>query len=335
MSIRAVVHIGPIKTGSTALAAYFTRASGRGLLPADIVYPMGDLWFGRTATGAMRQCPEIARLLPNGDGSYRFATPGVEDAVSNVANTLRQLPGKGDKTAVFIAETVTDNRPTELIQDLFTSRFDEVVFIMVVRRQDKAAASELAQDIKTPNLFRVNLDPRVRQPLYGMPFGEFNHLRNYERWISGPDNYSLVVIPYLEGEHGSLTTIERFHAAAGLSKPVDLTGVEGQRIHPTFSRDGLMAIVRLKKRIQRWGWIPGVRDASLKKIQEVTRVYLQAANQNGIEPSGKRFKPFEFTRDESRWVLEQFDESNRELIARVDKGQFVDAWNKWEKALDL
>ena len=335
MAVRAVVHIGPIKTGSTALAAYFTRASGRGLLPPEILYPMGDLWFGRVATGTMRQCPEIARLVENDDGTLRFANPGVVDAVANVAQTLRELPGAKDKTAVFIAETVTDNRPPQLIQELFTSNFDEVVFIMVVRRQDKAAASALSQDIKTPHLGRTNLDPRKREPQYGQPFGEFNHLRNYDRWITGGPNYSLVVIPYLEGEHGSFSTIERFHRAAGLPRPVELPGIEGQRIHPTFSRDGLEALIRLKKRIRRWGRIPGVTQAAQKKITDVTRVYLQAANTNGIEPSGKRFKPYGFTHDEARWILQQFDESNRELVSRVKDGPFRDDWVQWEKALDL
>jgi hypothetical protein len=335
MSVRAVVHIGPIKTGSTALAAYFTRASGRGLLPPEILYPMGELWFGRVATGAMRQCPEIARLVHNDDGTFRFAIPAVEKAVANVAQTLRDQPGTSDKTAVFIAETVTDNRPPELIQQLFTSNFDEVVFIMVVRRQDKAAASALAQDIKTPHLGRTNLDPRKREPLYGQPFGEFNHLRNYDRWITGEANYSLVVIPYLEGEHGSFSSIERFHRAAGLPMPVELPGIEGQRIHPTFSRDGLEALVQLKKRIRRWGRIPGVTKATQKKITEVTRVYLQAANTNGIEPSGKRFKPYGFTHDEAGWILQQFDASNRELVSRVIDGPFREDWIQWEKALDL
>ena len=332
--VRAVVHIGPIKTGSTALASYFSRAAGRGLLPDNIVYPMGDLWFGRQSSGPVKHHPEIAGTPSNEDGTFRFAVPEVVAAVATVATVLRNSPGAGDKTAVFVIETVTDSRPPTLIQELFTSVFDEVIFVMVARRQDKAAASALAQDIKSRKLRGTNLDPRKREPLHGQPFGEFNHLRNFERWVSGPSNYSLVVIPYIEGEHGTYSSIERFHRAGGLGDPVDLPGIEGHRIHPTFSREGLDVMVKLNKRIKKWGHLPGVSSARSKRFDAISKVYLHAANQNGIEPSGRRFTPFSLTEDQSRWVLEQFEESNRELIARVKQGPFEDDWNTWERALN-
>jgi hypothetical protein len=303
------------------------------LLPDEIVYPMGDLWFGRKSNGPMKHHPEIAGTPSNGDGSFRFEVPEVVSAVENVATVLRNSPGSDDKTAVFIIETVTDSRPPTLIQELFTAVFDEVVFVMVARRQDKAAASELAQDIKSRKLRGTNLDPRKREPLHGQPFGEFNHLRNFERWVSGPVNYSLVVIPYLEGEHGTFSSIERFHRAAGLSDPIDLPGIEGSRIHPTFSREGLEAMVKLNKRIKRWGFLPGVTASTSQKFDSVLKVYLHAASRNGIEPSGRWFTPFSFADDEARWVLEQFDASNRELVERVKEGPFKDDWSTWERAL--
>jgi hypothetical protein len=294
---------------------------------------MGDLWFGRQSSGPIKHHEEIAGTLSNEDGTFRFAVPEVVSAVANVATVLRNSPRAGDKTAVFVIETVTDRRPPTLIQELFTSVFDEVIFVMVARRQDKAAASALAQDIKSRKLRGTNLDPRKREPLHGQPFGEFNHLRNFERWVSGPSNYSLVVIPYIEGEHGTFSSIERFHRAAGLGDPVELPGIEGRRIHPTFSREGLDAMVKLNKRIKKWGVLPGVTAATSTKFDSVLKVYLRAANQNGIEPSGRRFTPFSFTDDEARWVLEQFDASNRELIAQVKEGPFKDDWSTWERAL--
>jgi hypothetical protein len=330
---RAVVHIGPIKTGSTALAVYFAGATIRGLLPPDIIYPMGDLWFGRKS-GAMKHHQEISATEMTEAGTPRFLNLEVVDAVTRVADSLRAMPGKGDKSAVFIIETVTDNRPPALIQNLFTSVFDEVVFVMVARRQDKAAASELAQDIKSRVLRGTNLDPRKREVAYGLPFGEFNHLRNYERWVSGPENYSLVVIPYLEGEQGTFAGIERFHRAGRLSKPIALSGIEGARIHPTYSREGLETLAKLNARIKRWGFVPGVRSALEKKFEEIFKVYLHASNKNGIEPSGRRFKPYSFTQDEARWVLDQFDASNRELITRVKAGPFEKDWAAWETALN-
>jgi hypothetical protein len=282
----------------------------------------------------MKHHQEIAGTPSNEDGSYRFAVPEVVSAVANVATVLRSSSPAGDKTAVFVIETVTDSRPPTLIQELFTSVFDEVVFVMVARRQDKAAASALAQDVKSRKLRGTNLDPRKREPLHGLPFGEFNHLRNFERWVSGPSNYSLVAIPYIEGEHGTFASIERFHRAAVLGDPVDMPGIEGRRIHPTFSREGLEVMVKLNKRIKKWGFVPGLTSATSKRFDSVSKAYLHSANQNGIEPSGRRFTPFSFTDEDARWVLEQFEASNREFVTRVKQGLFQDDWNTWERALN-
>ena len=42
---RALVHLGPVKTGTTALSRYFTLTNKFGLTPKSIIYPAGDLWF--------------------------------------------------------------------------------------------------------------------------------------------------------------------------------------------------------------------------------------------------------------------------------------------------
>jgi hypothetical protein len=335
MTVRAVVHIGPIKTGSTALALYFSRASSRNLLSTDVIYPMGELWFGRTAQGAIRQCPEIARLKRNADGSQDFETPGVVDAIAKVAAELRARPGSTDKVAVFIAETVTHDHPVPLIQEAFTDHFDEVTFVMVARRQDKAAASTLAQEVKTPHLYRINLDPRKRQWVHDLPFGDFNHLRNYERWLSGPENYRLVAIPYLEGEQASFASIERFHRAGDIPGPVEIPGIKGRRIHPTFSREGLNALIKIKKRRSRWGWLPGINARTDAQIQSTTATYLASADESGIEPSGRRFVPFSLTDDEASWLLSEHADGNRELVSRLQNGPFASDWRAWERALEI
>ena len=46
--LRVVVHLGPEKTGTTALAKYLTQLSAHGQLPKELYFPSGDQWFGRS-----------------------------------------------------------------------------------------------------------------------------------------------------------------------------------------------------------------------------------------------------------------------------------------------
>jgi len=298
------------------------------------VYPLGDLWFGTTSKGTSRQASELGKFVGGQKGAPEtFAHDGVHDAIARVAHSLREGPEVGVSTAVFIAETVTARGPVDLLQRAFTDYFDEVIFVMFARRQDKAAASVLSQLVKTPHLPDTNLDPHRRKSFKGVPFGEYNHLRNYQRWVTGPENYRLVVVPYLENEQGSFNSIERFYQAAGLGHPVALLGIEGRRIHPTFSLEGLTALVGVKKSAQRWKWIPGSREYFAARFREITRVYLESARSAGLEPSGRKFVPWQLSSEDARWVLDIFEPGNRELLEIVRDGQFSDAWDQWEEAL--
>ena len=42
---KVVIHIGPMKTGTTALGYYFSTATVQGALPNNVLYPTDDLWF--------------------------------------------------------------------------------------------------------------------------------------------------------------------------------------------------------------------------------------------------------------------------------------------------
>jgi len=334
MTVRAVVHIGPTKTGSTALAFYLTKAHVTGLLPPSTIYPLGELWFGIRSKPPTRQDRALGQFVGDGKTTpFGFAQRGVPEAIERVALTLRSLPGDGDKTAVFIAETITAVAPVALVQKAFAESFDEVVFVMFARRQDKAGASLMSQLVKTRDIADINLDPRRAKLFRGLPFGGYDHLANYQRWVNGPSNVRLVVVPYLEGEQGSFRSIERFFTAAGLGAPAELAGIEGRRIHPTLSRDGLEALIALKRGVKRWGWIPGVKKRFEEQFQQTTAMYLSSARAGGIEPSGRTFVPWSLTESDARWVLDQFDASNRELLALVREGPFSADWDTWEAAL--
>ena len=58
---RALVHLGPVKTGTTALSRYFTLTNRFGTTPKSIVFPTGDLWFGENGN-IVRQRYEMEGL---------------------------------------------------------------------------------------------------------------------------------------------------------------------------------------------------------------------------------------------------------------------------------
>jgi hypothetical protein len=58
---RVVVHVGPVKTGTTALGVYFSAAHAGRLLPPDVIHPVGDLWF--PASGEITKHLQLAEFL--------------------------------------------------------------------------------------------------------------------------------------------------------------------------------------------------------------------------------------------------------------------------------
>ena len=106
---RAVIHLGPVKTGTTALSQYLTALVRAGEMPPHIVYPVDDLWFGESGD-IVRQRRRLEILME--PHVHDFSNlPDAMQPDSEMNTTLSEIARVARKstaplvTAVFIAET--------------------------------------------------------------------------------------------------------------------------------------------------------------------------------------------------------------------------------------
>jgi hypothetical protein len=316
-----------MKTGSSALARYLTLAQSLGQLPTNVIYPIGDLWFDQTHNIVKQQ-----RWLRSLDGLDRsvvdpvdFSTEVamVDAALARVGAVLReQVTG----TAIFIGGTLRGRNPAEL-RSWFTPHFDTVTFVIMARRQDRAVPSIIAHRVKYFSSDDVSLDPRDAANTELDFFASLDYSPSVDLWPTFDS--PLRVIPYMEGEQGSMAMISRFFQYFGLGEPTTVRGIEGKRVHPTFSREGLQALIAIKRGAGRFRWLPGMKARARARFDTVWKVYYQAALTGGLEPSGRRFSAFELSPEESAWVLDRFSESNARLSREVDRTGLETEWEQW------
>jgi hypothetical protein len=255
---RVVVHIGPMKTGTTALGAYFSAAETAGVLPPDVVYPVGDLWF--PASGKITKHGQLADFLhPEGrfdaGRKTKIQTPeSVERKIRNIENYLAKAKGS-TRTAVFICERLEEQQNLKRLVNLLTSTFDEVVLVLAIRSPVEAAKSLLVHNIKDWRSTQVDFDlSKIMTNTAGM-------LRfDYSGMITRAKKFGikkLVLLPYFEDETDGYAIVDRFMSiVTGEPAPRLDDDFGSRRIHPSLRLKSLERLVILKLMKMRFGSVP-------------------------------------------------------------------------------
>lgn len=320
---RAVVHLGPIKSGTTALSRYLTTAVADRVLPSHIVYPTGDLWFGRTGA-IVRQRAELERLID------RDADAELTAALAGVGDELRRRGGE-HPTALFVIETGGARLDPQRMTAAFAPHVDEVVYVVMARPQTTAVTSIVAQRAKMWDGESASLDPRVHVERGDLDIRWLDYDALQARWMPSAGEHRLLVLPYLEGDQGTFRGIQRLFDALDLGAAPAARGIEGRRIHPTFSREGMRTLVDLKNRAHRWGWVPGVRPRLEARFREAVTVYHASAISSGVDPSGRPYRPWRLDDAERDWVATHFRRSNERFLASVERGALEAEWTQWAR----
>lgn len=330
---RAIIHLGPIKTGTTALSRYFTLTNRAGTTPKHIIYPMGELWFGEDGY-IVRQRNQLEQLLDarlHDFGEPETASrPGSEldRALAGVAAAARAR-GVAEVTAVFVVETGLPRFRPALINEIFTRHFDDVDFVFMARRQDKLVASIVSQNVKMWNRMWSTINPRFEMTRFprDRDFAALDYAKQFSRWASvvGPEH--MIVIPYDEGNQGSFAMIDRFFDFTGLGKAPRVEGIEGRRIHPTFSDQGMNRLAHIKS-IARWTyWIPAFQQRIDEVWKRSTEVYYERALSGSANPDGSPFVSWTLSPNDRRWVLRRYRDSNKAVRALTH--DHADVWDAW------
>jgi hypothetical protein len=246
---RVIVHVGPMKTGTSAIGAYFSAAHQAGILPSDVIYPSGDLWF--PVFGSITKHHQLVDyLFPEGRNTPGRKTPtqtpdNVAGKVRDVAVHLASRRGSSG-TAVFISEALIGRADLERLVELLKATFDKVIFVLAVRSPAEAAQSRLVHRIKSWLSDQADFD------LYGML-----KLRNgsisydYRRMLSQLRELPIddfVLIPYFEDESDGYAVVDRFmKVVTGKSAPRLEGDFGSRRIHPSLPLSSLKRLVALKK----------------------------------------------------------------------------------------
>jgi len=238
-----------MKTGTTAIGAYFSAAHSAGVLPSDVVYPAGDLWF--PASGSITKHGQLADYLyPDGR-----RTAGRKTAIQtpdNVERKVRELAahiakGSGPRgTAVFISETLVGRANLRRLVDLLKDAFDEVIFVLAVRSPVEATQSLLVHKIKEWKSDHADFD---LQGMLKRPNGSIAY--DYRRMLSQLNELPIddfFLIPYFEDESDGYAVVDRFMEIVTGKSAIRLEGDFGsRRIHPSLPLSSLKRLVALKK----------------------------------------------------------------------------------------
>lgn len=329
---RALVHLGPIKTGTTALSRYLTLTNSAGKTPANIVFPTGDLWFGRDGD-IVRQRYELESLMDErdisaGSGITPDFSAQLDEELSRVAIELRSRKVE-TATAIFVVETGLPRFDPARIDAALRRHFDVVDYLFMARRQDKLVTSIVAQNMKMWEKKWATLSPRFELSKFPRlrDFSALDYVAQFNRWsrIVGPDH--VIVVPYDEGDQGSFATIDRIFDFAGLGKAPRVDGIEGLRIHPTFSTFGMKKMAWLKS-ITRIAWFwPPFRPRLTAVWESWTVKYHNQAIAGLPDPDGNAFHPWSLSSVDRRWVMRRFLSSNRKL--RSLHTTHASAWDEW------
>lgn len=330
---RALIHLGPIKTGTTALSRYFTLTNKSGTTPQSIIFPTGDLWFGENGD-IVRQRYQLEALMSKSHsplGNQAVASlPGSEldVALATVSDALRSRPVE-TATAVFVVETGLPRFEPRLLDAVLRRHFDVVDYLFIARRQDKLVGSIVAQNMKmwekrwstlSPR-FEMSKLPRLRD------FAALDYAAQYQRWTDVVGKDHVIVVPYDENDQGSFGTIDRIFEFADLGAAPRVDGIDGLRIHPTFSTFGMKKMAWLKT-ITRVAWLWQPFRPRLTAVWDSWTVKYHNQALAGLpDADGTPFTPWTLSPADRRWVMRRFLRSNLKL--RSMQSSHGSSWDEW------
>ncbi|MEY4312686.1 MAG: hypothetical protein RLZZ319_195 [Actinomycetota bacterium] len=326
-----------MKTGTTALGAYFSTASRAGILPKGVVYPTGDLWF--PASGNITKHGQLADFLypegrHNSGRKTEIRTPEQVDAM--VAHVAREATTRGgkDATVVFISETLEGRPHPELMAKLLTTHFAHVTVVVAVRFPVHAAQSLLVHQIKDWRSTQVEFD------LYGMLREDdgtlsFNYARMIERWSAFP-KVTLKLIPYFEDESDGYAVVDRFMTVVtGKPAPRLDDDFGSRRIHPSLPLRSLRRLVALKKLKLRLTSIPWLTSLVHKLFVRTLFTDREKVVRAGFGTRSAEAGDWVISDDERDKILALYGDLSRTLTSALGKEATNPEWRAWFQSVGM
>jgi len=243
-----VIHIGPMKTGTTALGYYFSVATELGILPSTIIYPTGDLWF--PSAGRIIKHNALFDFFAGKSDQPQFRKTAIQkpaDVESRVAAAAAAATQMGPKaTVVFISETLSGRKGIDKLLTMLRKYFGSIRVVYAVRSPVAAEKSLLVHWIKDWRMIQPDFDIIRMLHRNSEKPGE-RYLNVLERWESFSD-VTLTLIPYFEDDSDGYASVDRFYeVVAGDRAPRLDEDFGSKRMHPSLPLTALKRLIMLKK----------------------------------------------------------------------------------------
>ena len=264
-----VIHIGPMKTGTTALGFYFSVATERGILPPSVLYPTGDLWF--PPAGRIVKHNALFDFFAEDSAQPRFRKTAIQapaDVEGRVARAAAAAAQRGPgSTVVFVSETLSSRSNVVVLVTMLRKYFGRIRVVFAVRSPVAAEKSMLVHRIKDWRINQPDFDVVAMMHARTELPGE-RYARVLDRWSSFSD-VELVLIPYFEDDFDGYSSVDRFYTVvAGAPAPRLEDDFGNRRLHPSLPLASLKRLITLKNLGRGTRWLPPVA-AIIKKLFSV------------------------------------------------------------------
>lgn len=326
------MHIGPIKTGSTAFSAQMVVSQERGNLRGSVVYALPRT-VRRRDKDVVVQPEQIRYLLPKLEWSRQSAEEKIKpESTSDVygerirayldslVTDLRQVDSP-DVTVFFVEETLSRrSSPSKLTAELL-ERFDSVDYFFVARAQQFIVPSAISQRVKMRSYPKV-WDARVEPYLSNNNLAaQFDYSQVMERWQPTSRRVRLFAVPFLESDRGTQKLFYRILDTVGvavqLGKPVD------RKINVTPTRFEIAALGLYKRATYPWSR-DGLPVGSRKRA--------------AFESAARLFKSIAQLIRSARWqipeadrvrIVHHYESANSRFATALGAGASSAEWQQW------
>jgi hypothetical protein len=324
--VEAILHIGPMKTGTTSMAQYFARAANGGALPEGVLYPHAELWFNK-----YRHVMELQELFVDEDGVFvGWSNPEVDLALTGVATATRNTGGESGQ-AFFIAETLFNRRPTSAYIQGLRRHFDAVHCIVNVRKQDSAVSSMIAHRMRAGTAPEAG--PTLQSHLKATVglLEKYDYQKNLAVWGRDNPDVTFSVLPVFENDADPYRLVKSVYRACGWGEPVRVDGFEGKAFNPSPTVEVLDQLAVKRRASRRWGWLPQLGRNLQRDIQTLKQ---QASKPRLLRRTATSSTLWSLSDAERLFTLNWFAESNQLLLnEHQDDTLFASDWSEWQKRL--
>lgn len=325
--VRLLVHLGPMKTGTSSFAYHFSRLASAGKLPQSVIYPIGDLWFpARGEIVKHHDLVELAAAPLNASGERRRNTVATPALIRSRLSAIvaEATSREGDVRVVMVCE-IGDQRATPKLGKILREYFDTVDFVIVARDQSSAIRSLLAQQIRMWDRTDVTaLDSEAFTRKHAAR-GSYDYARLWDKWNTGSKDYSVHFVPYRSGVGPTDLSQDVFSAVGFGEFPRSPELKTEERIHSTFSPKRMNDLATIKRWALRLTFIPGARAASRWLFHVVVRRAHAEIKRNSMRPSDT----WSLSPAERDFVAEKYRSSNEQFREKLGAEGGNARWTEW------